>query len=85
MSYEAAVAVDVIEFDLQLNSFASSGAANVSLLIEGRERKVFRLKLLSLERRLVEPCPLVGVGGISSAFASLSAIVSTIVRLAVGD
>jgi hypothetical protein len=59
----------------------TSGAANVSLPIVGRERKVLRLKLLSFERRLDAPCPLVGVGGMSSILAS----VSIMVRLAVGD
>ena len=81
--YEAAVGV--LELDLQLNSLTVSGAAKVSLPIEGRERKVLRLKLLSLERRLDAPCPFVGVGGMSSTLVSLSTMLSTIVRLAVGD
>ena len=78
--------MSVSGLDLQLNSSTTSGAANVSLPIEGRERKVLRLRLLSLERRLDAPCVLVGVGGRSSTFASVSVIESTaIVRLAVGD
>lgn len=66
--------------DLLVGLLPASGAANVSAPIEGRERKVFRRKLLSLERRLEPPLGLVGVGGISSALDWLS-----IILLAVGD
>ena len=60
---------------------SSPGAAKVSAPMEGRPRKVLRLKLLSLERLLEPPLGLVGVGGISSVLDRLSVIV----RLAVGD
>lgn len=58
----------------------SAGAAKVSVPMDGRERKVLRLRLLSFERRLEPPFGLVGVGGMSSALSWLSAM-----RFAVGD
>ena len=57
-----------------------SGAAKVSAPIDGRDRKVLRRKLLSLDRLLEPPLGLVGVGGISSTLDWLS-----VMRLAVGD
>jgi hypothetical protein len=71
------LAVIVRELDLLL-SF--SGAAKVSAPIDGRERKVLRRRLLSLERLLEPPLGLVGVGGMSSTLDWLS-----VMRLAVGD
>jgi hypothetical protein len=71
----------VSELYLLVDVLSFSGAAKVSAPIEGRPRKVLRLKLLSLERLLEPPLGLVGVGGMSSALDWLSVIV----RLAVGD
>jgi hypothetical protein len=71
----------VSEVYLLVAVLSLSGAAKVSAPIEGRPRKVLRLKLLSFERLLEPPLGLVGVGGISSALDWLSVIV----RLAVGD
>lgn len=65
---------------LLLGRLSPSGAAKVSLPMEGRERNVLRRKLLSLDRRLEPPLGFVGVGGISSTLDWLSVIL-----LAVGD
>jgi hypothetical protein len=70
----------VLGVDLLVGLLSFSGAAKVSLPIEGRERNVFRRRLLSFERRLDPPLGLVGVGGMSSALDWLS-----VIRLAVGD
>ena len=80
-SCELAGAVkESLELYLLVGLPSFSGAAKVSAPIEGRDRKVLRLKLLSLDRRLEPPLGLVGVGGMSSALDWLSAI-----RFAVGD
>jgi hypothetical protein len=68
------------EVNLLVGLLSLSGAAKVSAPIDGRERKVLRRRLLSLERLLEPPLGLVGVGGMSSTLDWLS-----VMRLAVGD